>query len=95
MGLLWRDEFPNLPNNRWLALSRFFSLEKKFKNNPEFYTHSKKTIKEFIERGHATKVQNKNSTNNVISYLPHHRVVNINKPQGLCFMRELHTLHKK
>ena len=50
MGLLWRDEFPNLPNNRWLALSRFFSLEKKFKNNPEFYTHSKKTIKEFIER---------------------------------------------
>ena len=30
LGLLWRDEFPNLPNNRSSALSRFLSLEKKF-----------------------------------------------------------------
>ena len=40
LGLLWRDEFPNLPSNRSLALSRFLSLEKKFKNNPEFHKQS-------------------------------------------------------
>ena len=37
LGLLWRVEFPNFPNNRSLAISRFLSLEKKFKTNPEFH----------------------------------------------------------
>ena len=37
LGLLCRDEFPNLSNNRSLALSRFLLLEKTFKNNPEFH----------------------------------------------------------
>ena len=80
MGLLWRNEFPNLPNNRSLALSLFLSLEKKFKNNPEFHKQYQKTIKEYIEKGHATKIKDGNNTNNVINYLPHHGVVNINKP---------------
>ena len=80
MGLLWRDEFPNLPNNRSLALSRFLSLEKKFKNNPEFHKQYQKTIKEYIEKGHATNIKDEINTNNVINYLPHHGVVNINKP---------------
>ena len=80
LGLLWRDEFPNLPNNRSLALSRFLSLEKKFKNNPEFHKQYQKTIKEYIEKGQATKIKDENNTNNVINYLPHHGVVNINKP---------------
>ena len=80
LGLLWRDEFPNLPNNRSLALSRFLSLEKKFKNNPEFHKQYQKTIKEYIEKGHATNIKDEINTNNVINYLPHHGVVNINKP---------------
>ena len=80
MGLLWRDEFSNLPNNKSLALSRFLSLEKNFKNNPEFHKQYQKTIKEYIEKGHAAKIKDENKTNNVINYLPHHGVVNINKP---------------
>ena len=80
LGRLCRDEFPNLPNNRSLALSRFLSLEKNFKNNPEFHKQYQKTGKEYIEKGHATKIKDENSTCNVINYLPHHGVVNINKP---------------
>ena len=80
LGLLWRDKFPNLPNNRSLALSRFLSLEKKFENNPEFHKQHQKTIKEYIEKGYATIIKDENNTNIVINYLPHHGVVNINKP---------------
>ena len=62
MGLLWRDEFPNLPNNRSLALSHFLSLEKKFQNNPEFHKQYQETVKEHIEKRHATKVKEENNT---------------------------------
>ena len=77
LELLWRDEFPNLSNNRSLALTHFLSLEKKFKNNTEFHKQYQKTIKAYIEKGHATKIKDENNTNNVINYLPHHGVVNI------------------
>ena len=63
MGLLWRDEFPNLPNNKSLALCRLFSLEKKFENNPEFHKQYQKTIKQYMEKGHATKIKDKNNIN--------------------------------
>ena len=48
LGLSWRDKFPNLANNRSLALFCFLSLEKEFKNNPEFNTQYQKTSKEYI-----------------------------------------------
>ena len=79
LGLLWKDEFPNLLNNRSLALFRFLLLEKKLKNNPKFHKYQK-TTKEYIEKGHQTKIKDENNTNNFINYLPHHGVVNINKP---------------
>ena len=59
LGLLWRNEVPNLLNNRSLALSRFLSLEKRFKNNLEFEAQYQKTIKEYIEKRHATKLKMK------------------------------------
>ena len=31
--LLWKEKIPVLPNNRWMALKRFYSLEKKFAKN--------------------------------------------------------------
>ena len=80
LGLLWRDKFSNLPNNKSLALSRFLSLEKNLKNNPEYHKQYQKTIKGYIEKGHAAKIKDENNTNNVINYLPHHGEVNINKP---------------
>ena len=70
MRLLWTDEFPNLPNNRSLALSRFLSLEKKFKSNRKFHTQYKKANKIYVEKGYATKIKNENNTNNAINYLP-------------------------
>ena len=56
LGLLWRGEFPYFPNNKSLSLHHFLSLEKKFKNNPEFHTKFQKTIKEYIEKENAKKI---------------------------------------
>ena len=50
------------------------------KNNPEYHKQYQKTIKGYIEKGHAAKIKDENNTNNVINYLPHHGEVNINKP---------------
>ena len=34
VGLLWKEQLPELPNNRCLAISRMLSLEKKFEKSP-------------------------------------------------------------
>ena len=69
-------DMSNLPNNKSLELSSFLSLENKSKNNPEFHTQYQKTIKEYIEKGHVTRIKNENNTKDVINYLTHHRLVN-------------------
>ena len=51
-------KFPNLSNNRSLALSRFLSLEINFLKNPEFHKQYQKTVKEYKEKGYATKFKN-------------------------------------
>ena len=58
----------------------FLIARKRIKNNLEFHKQDQKTIKEYIEKGHATEIKNENNTNNVIGYLHHDGVVNINKP---------------
>ena len=80
LGLLWRDASRNLSNDRSLTFSRFLSFKKKFKNNLKLHKQYHEAIKEYIEKGHPTKIKDKNNTGNVINYLFHHAVVNINKP---------------
>lgn len=48
--------------------------------NPEFHKQYHKTFKEYIEKGHPTKIKDENNTKHVVNYLTHHRVVNIIKP---------------
>ena len=65
-----------------LALSRFSSLEKKFERNPEFANKYKETINDYVNKGHAVKLSQEKSKNvkRITNYVPHHGVVNINKP---------------
>ena len=82
VGLLWDDDNVELLDNKNLALSRLFSLEKKFKNHPTLETSYKDTIQEHISQGHASKlskIEAKRATPTT-NYLPHHPVKHINKP---------------
>ena len=82
VALLWKDEVPRLPNNRELAVTRFISLEKKFRKNPDFHELYKTQIKEYLELGHAKQLTREKSrkASAVAEYIPHHGMMNIHKP---------------
>ena len=85
VGLLWDDNNVELPDNKNLTLSRFFSLEKKFKNHPTLETSYKNTMQVYISQGHASKLseaKNKQITLTT-NYLLYHLVKNINKPDNI------------
>ena len=46
VGLLLKEQLPELPNNRRLAISRMLSLEKKFEKSPSLKEKYVQTIKE-------------------------------------------------
>ena len=50
------------------------SLENKFKKDPEFNETYKSTTKDYIKKGHVSKLPHTN-------YIPHHGVKNANKPR--------------
>lgn len=55
-GLLWREEYPSLPNNYDMVKRRLQSLEKKFENNPEIRERYANSIKDDIEKGYIKKL---------------------------------------
>ena len=79
---LWKENQPSLPFSKSVALSRFSSLEKKFERDPEFANKYKETINEYVNKGHAVRLTQENSKNvtPITNYVPHHGVVNSNKP---------------
>ena len=80
--LLWKENKPTLPYNKSLALSRFHSLEKKFKQHPEFAEKYKSAVKDYISKGHAVILspEEAKDRSSVTNYVPHHGVTNVNKP---------------
>ena len=80
--LLWKENKPTLPYNKSLALSRFHSLEKKFKQHPEFAEKYKSAVKDYISKGHAVILSPEETKDHssVTNYVPHHGVTNVNKP---------------
>ena len=84
-SLLWKNEEIKLPYNRGLAVNRFKSTENKFNRNPEIATKYKETVISYIESGSTRKLSKEeaDSTSNITNYIPHHSVVNTNKPGKL------------
>ena len=85
-GLLWRGDEVNLRNNRQLAVQRLQSLEKRLARNEDLKTKCHKTVKQYIDNNHATKIPPEDltpentSTTPIINYIPHHAVLNQYKP---------------
>ena len=76
VGLLWKEHRPVLPFNRDLAIMRLKSLENKFKRDPEFYKSCKNTMKDYIKKGHASKLllEELKQTAPHTNYIPHHSI---------------------
>ncbi|XP_044756954.1 uncharacterized protein LOC123315355 [Coccinella septempunctata] len=87
-GLLWKNDDVELPNNKFTALTRLKSIERKMVINEAFGIEYEKKIEEYVEKGYARKlsyseVQQRSGRR---WFLPHFAVTNKNKPGKIRFV---------
>ena len=70
IGVPWKSERPQLPNNRQMAVSRLTSTEKNLKKNPEVAAEYQKTIDAYVSKGYLRKVDLENKDVSAAWYLP-------------------------
>lgn len=63
-----------LDNSREVALKRFLSLERKFKNKPELEAQYAKFMQEYLQLGHMKKIT-RHDEGRLRVFLPHHAVI--------------------
>ncbi len=82
IGMLWKDETPQLPNNRDVAFKRFKYLKNRLKRDNELHRKYQTKIEEYVQKGYASKLQPEetNIASERIWYLPHHPVFHPAKP---------------
>jgi hypothetical protein len=80
VGLPWISPNIKLPNNLNAAAKRFDMLERRFKKDPAFADRYRAVIEEYLNLGHAQRVNESNGKIGRVWYLPHHGVVNPQKP---------------
>ena len=82
VGPLCKECFPILQNNRELTTQRFKFLEKQFLKNPKYFNMYKSQINDYITSGKAELLsyEELNNISAIPYYIPHHGVLNINKP---------------
>ena len=71
VGLLWKTEKPDLPNNRSLAEKRLKSLMKKFRKNPNLFKRYSEKMSEYISN-YAEPVSERCAVVKKVNYIPHH-----------------------
>ena len=71
----WREETPDLPVNRDLAVGRFKSVVSRMRDKAEVRETYNSVIKDQLEKGVIEKVA-KAVTKNIVHYLPHQAVIN-------------------
>ena len=73
--LLWKENEPQLQNNREVAKKRLEGLQRRFEREPEYEKNYRKAISKYIEDGYAHKVSQEDDLNGPNQwYLPHHGV---------------------
>ncbi|XP_063717837.1 uncharacterized protein LOC134844942 [Symsagittifera roscoffensis] len=82
VGMLWAEESIMLPDNYYSSLVQLKSLEKRLAKDPHLRDQYSKTIEDDLSKGYVIQVSPHNFSNRSIRecYLPHHPVVNPNKP---------------
>ena len=71
----FKNENPQLPNNKDSAMKRFNGLRKKLLTNEQYRTDYLKFMNNVIEMKHAERVPHDELQNKQVWYLPHHGVI--------------------
>nr|CAH0113061.1 unnamed protein product [Daphnia galeata] len=97
VDLLLKTPNIQLPNNRPQALKRLFSVEQRLQRNPGHAEKYKKIIDSYLSAGYAKEVPYREINNPVgkVWYLPHHFVVNPNKPDKLRVVRSTSKVRQR
>ena len=74
----WKDEKPDLHENRALALGRLKSLIRRMKDNPDLVQKYDEIIEYQLKQGVVEKVRME-SKDTIKHYIPHHAVINPTK----------------
>ena len=82
IGMLWKVQNTQLPNNREVALKRFQYLKTRLKKDKDLNEKYKAKIQEYIKKGYAGKLRPEeiNKVSQKIWYLPHYPVYHQAKP---------------
>lgn len=80
MPLPFRDERPNLPNNKACAIHRLKCLEKRLRKDKTYYNDYVKFMDDIISRGDAEKIPDEELDRSPAWYIPHHGVYHPHKP---------------
>ena len=74
---------PELSDNKHMAEQRLVSLGRRLRHDPELLIRYTAGMDDLLEKGYAEHVQDESLQPGVIWYLPHHNVVNMNKPDKM------------
>ena len=79
--MLWKSDV-HLPDSLPVAKRRLMHLTRRFQKDPSYFNMYQKNVKDYLQKGHARKLTQEEILNKTDKtwYLPHHGVVNINKP---------------
>ena len=81
--MLWSEPEQNLPNNYSSALGQLYSLERRFQKDPKLKSFYRQSIDTDVEKGFV-KILDESEVKGTFGkkwYLPHHPVLNANKPR--------------
>ena len=82
MRIPFAREPVQLPNNREVAVRRLQGLTRRFNRNPDLLSKYKEEMNNLVVKGYAEEVTPEmDGREGKIWYLPHHNVVNNNKPE--------------
>ena len=75
----WKEQRPELPNNRQVAEFRLCSTERNLKKKEFVEKEYQKTIKTYVEKGYLRKVPENEAPPPEVWYLPHFPIVRMSK----------------
>ena len=81
LGLLWKDDKPQLPNNYETALCRLESVERRLRKDPKLADGYCQATNAYVEKGFARKLHPREHAMDGEQWLlPHHPVISPHKP---------------
>ena len=81
VGLSWRNDNPELPNNLVQAEKRLQQLKLRLQRSPEFSAQYKTVMNYYTDKGYAVNLSEEEAAriSSHTWYLPHHEVINPKK----------------